>query len=226
MQAHELAIQTGCEVLLKIRDDSNSDANFYYATESLQEEYSGKGLTKQSNETCVSGETGLPIYPRVSTSTQSEQSVSNKESKGQDTPLPLHLTVTDGESSSQDIEEIIEPEIKLEVIDEPENETDNSMELPSMLGDDDMQVTEEGMASFRMQDLQDNSTEYPSQVFSPKLYQCAVCQKAFRSVQVLQKHTQTFHVKQQQVSMLSRSSKGRGPTGRIAAAGRPIAPKR
>ena len=134
MQAHELAIQTGCEVLLKIRDDSNSDANFYYATESLQEEYNGKGLTKQSNETCVSGETGLPIYPRVSIATQSEQTVSNKESKSQDTPLPLHLTVSDeshkGESSSQDVEEIIEPEIKLEVIEEPENETDNSMELP------------------------------------------------------------------------------------------------
>ncbi len=44
---------------------------------------------------------------------------------------------------------------------------------------------------------------------TPKPYQCAMCGKAFRSVQVLQKHTHTFHMKTQHV-MGVRTGKGRG----------------
>ncbi len=231
-------MQTGCEVLLKIRDESISDGNFYYATESLQEEYNSKGLCKQSDETCVSGETGLPVYPKVSIATQSDkveekksadelsENASNTEennSESQDLDLlPLHLTVT----NENDVEEVQQlPKIKMEVEDEVENETDNSMEISSLLVDDE---NNDLAAAFGM-DL-DNPSSTPLQVYppiAPKLYQCAVCQKAFRSVQVLQKHTQTFHQRSNPTGVLSKSLiKGRGPTARIAAAGRPIAPKR
>ncbi|XP_072016024.1 uncharacterized protein [Amphiura filiformis] len=44
---------------------------------------------------------------------------------------------------------------------------------------------------------------------SPKPYQCGVCGKAFRTVQVLQKHTQTFHMRPQMGGSRSRG-RGRG----------------
>ena len=44
---------------------------------------------------------------------------------------------------------------------------------------------------------------------SPKPYQCGLCQKAFSSVQVLQKHTQTFH-QLRRPGMMSSSRTGKG----------------
>ncbi len=44
---------------------------------------------------------------------------------------------------------------------------------------------------------------------SPKPYQCGVCHKAFRSVHVLQKHTQTFHTKPH-LKLTPRRGRGRG----------------
>ncbi|XP_072015880.1 uncharacterized protein [Amphiura filiformis] len=231
LKVHELAMQTGCEVLLKIRDEADNDGNFYYATESLQEEYSSKGLCKQSNEMCVSGETGMPVYPKVSIATQkdSEQPVAKSTKpvenatstennlEDDDSPLPLQLTVTD----EQDVEEIreLEPKIKMEVVEDGESEND-SMEIPIpslLIGDDD---TNDLAAAYGMEDMDNPST---LQVYlpsvAPKLYQCAICQKAFRSVQVLQKHTQAFHAK----SSMSVRMKSKGAGVKL---GRALAPKR
>ena len=46
-----------------------------------------------------------------------------------------------------------------------------------------------------------------------KPYQCAVCHKAFRSIQVLQKHTQTMH-RRPQSKMYQRGAKSRGVGGK------------
>ena len=48
---------------------------------------------------------------------------------------------------------------------------------------------------------------------SPKPYQCATCQKAFGSIQLLQKHTQTFHMRAQNVMAQKSRGRGRGSRG-------------
>ena len=53
------------------------------------------------------------------------------------------------------------------------------------------------------------STRHYQVPISPKPYQCGVCHKAFRSVQVLQKHMQTFHSRPQ-VKLTPRRGRGRG----------------
>ncbi|XP_072015872.1 uncharacterized protein [Amphiura filiformis] len=61
-KAHALSIQTGCEVLIKLKDDADELAGQQcYATGSLQKDYVNKGLRKHPEEFFVSGETGLPL---------------------------------------------------------------------------------------------------------------------------------------------------------------------
>lgn len=50
---------------------------------------------------------------------------------------------------------------------------------------------------------------------SPKPYQCSVCQKAFRSIQILQKHAMTFHSRPRSsgVTTSSRVIRGKGRHG-------------
>ncbi|XP_072015438.1 uncharacterized protein [Amphiura filiformis] len=54
-----------------------------------------------------------------------------------------------------------------------------------------------------------NSQKYTVPI-SPKPYQCAMCHKAFRSVQVLQKHTQTFHMRPGHGGSTRGRGRGRG----------------
>ncbi|XP_033643635.1 zinc finger protein 287-like [Asterias rubens] len=70
-KAHELAVQTGCEVLVKLQDGANQSGQ-YYATRALHLLYKGKGLTKQPWEVTVSGITGLPETVLVDKSSQSD----------------------------------------------------------------------------------------------------------------------------------------------------------
>ncbi|XP_072015198.1 uncharacterized protein [Amphiura filiformis] len=56
------------------------------------------------------------------------------------------------------------------------------------------------------------SQRYPVPM-APKPYQCATCQKAFGSIQLLQKHTQTFHMRAQNVMGQKTRGRGRGSRG-------------
>ena len=70
-QAHELAVQTGCEVLVKLQDTADQSGQ-YYATRTLHLQYQGKGLSKQPWEVQVSGVTGLPKTVLVEKGCQSD----------------------------------------------------------------------------------------------------------------------------------------------------------
>ncbi|XP_022101067.1 zinc finger protein 878-like [Acanthaster planci] len=59
--AHKLAIQTGCEILVKLEDCADHSGCQYYATRTLNLQYMDKGLSKQPWEVMVSGITGLPV---------------------------------------------------------------------------------------------------------------------------------------------------------------------
>ena len=71
IQAHALAIQTGCQILVKLQDDTDiTQQQQYYATSRLKKMYRQTGLREQPGEKCVSGVTGLPL---VEQGIQSEQ---------------------------------------------------------------------------------------------------------------------------------------------------------
>ncbi|XP_038045548.1 zinc finger protein 236-like isoform X2 [Patiria miniata] len=59
--AHKLAVQTGCEILVKLEDCVDHAGCQYYATRTLNLQYMDKGLSKQPWEVMVSGITGLPV---------------------------------------------------------------------------------------------------------------------------------------------------------------------
>ena len=160
------------------------------------------------------------------------------DSKDQESILPLHLTVSneppcDEESENKDtrrgnpsdngqlpegvqikVEEVTETQgtcMLSETLDtsaqntEPQGysdfQGDLSMDTSGSVPTDSMQEEETSVGTFTMP-------------MSPKPYQCAMCGKAFRSVQVLQKHTQTFHFRGQASHSLSRG-KGRGHSASV-----------
>ncbi len=282
MQAHALAIQTGCDILVKLEDsDDNVIGSQYYATSTLDNDFSGKGLRKKPQDVSVSGDTGLPVNPLVDRGIQSSdeppanksnmsgssssvediaQRLSNRvaangSSSGVAVPMQLSfaedvatkINSEQGEHSSpapatqdsatQGVSEDVTMEeditVKIEPVTDnepPDPGVDNSTEK------DDGQAGETPVAnqpSFSLQPGNQSvvglssppSTSLSGQVtiggmtrdsklypvpISPKPYQCALCQKAFRSVQVLQKHTQTFHTRPQSVHQMSRRGRGRG----------------
>ncbi len=62
----------------------------------------------------------------------------------------------------------------------------------------------------RLQPLMYSSVQRRAVPISPKPYQCSVCQKTFRSVQILHKHTLTFHSRPKIKSPMSGRGRGRG----------------
>ena len=182
----------------------------------------------------------MPVFPLVHTATQSvqcgdgeqqvERAASNGTTSSDQENIPLHLTVanedlqqTEDSSASQEVDQSI---VKLEVIEEPDGDmVGTSITVSDMIGDQTIeQAADEVLASFGMpMSSLSSAPSFPTASSSPKLYQCAVCQKAFRSVQVLQKHTQTFHMK---TTPSMTRMKGRGPSMRPASAGRPLAQRR
>lgn len=69
MQAHALAVQTGCEILVKLEDHTNE--GMFFATKHLQEAYHHKGICHKPGEIQVCGETGAPLTQTVDTAVQS-----------------------------------------------------------------------------------------------------------------------------------------------------------
>ncbi|XP_022085229.1 zinc finger protein 728-like [Acanthaster planci] len=71
-KAHELAVQTGCEILVKLQDTTDHCGQ-YYATRTLHLQYQDEGLSKQPWDVQVSGVTGLPEVMLVERGCQSER---------------------------------------------------------------------------------------------------------------------------------------------------------
>ncbi|XP_072015864.1 uncharacterized protein [Amphiura filiformis] len=69
-KAHALAVQTGCEVLIKLDDVKDTAECQYYATGALQKTYNSNQLKKSTSEVEVSGETGLPVTKMVDQGSQ------------------------------------------------------------------------------------------------------------------------------------------------------------
>ncbi|XP_072015275.1 uncharacterized protein [Amphiura filiformis] len=240
-KAHALAIQTGCEILVKLQDEvADQTQGYYYATNHLGKTYNKTGVHKQPGDLPISGETGLPVIPMVDQAIQShdsdtqttntittpprdshkataQDSSTQRTSVEQSTAVPVQLSLdTDAVLESQNeqsssggdtgIKQEAEPleediTVKLEVIEEDADIGDLQTAIEQI---DDMQVDNNVELT---QDYQNYSAPVP---MSPKPYQCGMCHKAFRSIQVLQKHTQTFHMRAQNVMSRKRGAYGGG----------------
>ena len=120
-QAHALAVQTGCEVLVKLQDVTDAAGCQYYATSTLKQAYKMSNL-RQPGEMAVSGETGMPMFPMVDRAIQSGDdsntgfasslaaegddddgggSQGELNGDGQNTPVPMQLTMAGNEQGTE-----------------------------------------------------------------------------------------------------------------------------
>ena len=300
-QAHALAIQTGCEILVKLEDKEAIAASQYYASHTLDRVFNSKGLRKKPDDVPVSGDTGLPVSPMVDRAIQSSSSEGSNQTSGHrsvapngssssssssdianiaerltnkaaleaaasgDPAVPMQLNfnvddhfpeanslLTDGLSTQtttqqtdddddpcastieqddgdqqtdlSDITVKVEPPDGTEPPDRDPFEAESNGDNNETAEDEDasfsldtssdgamLGIESSGMDSSMIASMNRDTKFYPVPI-SPKPYQCAVCQKAFRSVQVLQKHTQTFHMSRPSHGLSIR--RGRGGRGR------------
>ncbi|XP_072015240.1 uncharacterized protein [Amphiura filiformis] len=276
-KAHALAVQTGCQIIVKLQDDLDVTQHQYYATDRLRKVFKNNGLRQRAGEKFVSGVTGEPLIDQAVQSDDTEHiglqtssgevsdidqipsGIENRvESQGDDRvkpengtsmcseepAIPVHMSMTcemsedtGMETSSQtdrhsaeETDDVYEgggdaaPHVKIkeEPIDDDDPGGDGDDTTP-MYQDQDLDSTTPtsqsgtqllGASQFQGAATAPSTSQYLStssyQIpMSPKPYQCAMCGKAFRSVQVLQKHTHTFHMKTQHL-MGARTSRGRG----------------
>ena len=122
-QAHALAVQTGCEILVKLDDSTDHTSSHYYATTLLQHAFKHDGIREKPGDKLVCGETGHPVTLTVDSAVQSGPSESEENgvvaldkipnnvtncspkvpdgSKStENSIIPVHLTVTSGEQES------------------------------------------------------------------------------------------------------------------------------
>nr|XP_054769583.1 zinc finger protein 574-like [Lytechinus pictus] len=59
-QAHELAVQTGCEVLVRLQDGRESQNCKYYVTDKMRNDFMSYGVRAGPGDQPMSGESGLP----------------------------------------------------------------------------------------------------------------------------------------------------------------------
>ncbi|XP_072015287.1 uncharacterized protein [Amphiura filiformis] len=194
-KAHALAVQTGCEVLVKLQDTRDITGRQYYATHNLQRAYMNNALRKHPAEMFVSGETGLPL---VNQATQIGESADNVEPNGvlsnEASTVSTAGNQTDGDDVPGDIQ------IKMEAMSGDEDSSD----IPH----DNITDEEPGMDVDMYTNINPSprnhgtsSQRYTSSQSPQHLYQCAICQKTFRTINILQMHTQTFHLRS--VTMMS-----------------------
>ncbi|XP_072016020.1 uncharacterized protein [Amphiura filiformis] len=78
-KAHALAVQTGCDILVKLQDASAPTTHQSYATGSIQKAYNNNALKRAPDEKSVSGITGLPLTDQSVQSDISQASISTEE---------------------------------------------------------------------------------------------------------------------------------------------------
>ena len=263
-----MAVQTGCEILVKLDDNEDITGSQYYATNTLEHVFSSDGLRKKPGDLPVSGDTGLPINPMVDRAIQSaEEKSTNKTASGSSSSsvediaqrlsskaasgsgdfaaaVPMQLTLaedvmpktntqseqspaqttqTDPTQGTNEAEADITVKIEPVALDEPpdpgdpnvnnsqdNNDAGTSFSMDTSNNQSLLGPPPQTSHDFNIGGMTRDTKLYPVPI-SPKPYQCAVCHKAFRSVQVLQKHTQTFHMR---VGVMPRRGRGRGrPSG-------------
>ncbi|XP_072016021.1 uncharacterized protein [Amphiura filiformis] len=223
-KAHALAMQTGCEILIKLQDDSDATASHqYYGTKVLRQAYHNNRLRMHPEDKLVSGETGMPVISQ-STCMQigTDDSMGNNGLEGlmigdhgmiqaefQEQYLANGETMTEPATQLREINTFADkshdhiasttsgsvPEVRIKV-----EKLENSEEATLSCGTSHDDTSES---------LSESSFPRSTVSINPKPYQCAVCHKAFRSIQVLQKHTQTFHVRPHH-SMGALRNRGKG----------------
>lgn len=103
------------------------------------------------------------------------------------------------------------PEVRIKV-EKMDNDEDESLHCVASVHDNSSERLSESSVSASSLPVSASSLPRSTIPINPKPYQCAVCHKAFRSIQVLQKHTQTFHVRPHGVGMFrSRGTDGHPP---------------
>ena len=244
-QAHALAIQTGCEILIKLQDDSTTDNTTdhqYYATKVLRQAYHNNRLRMHPDDKLVSGETGMPVVSQglqigdglgdgmeglmvanqMGEDDYEEHYLANGDVMTQ-TPMQMHMgevkrhrsEVADHVQSeicpsASTLNDTI-PEVRIKV-EEMDNDEEESLQCVASVHDNPSERLSESSVSASSLQVSASSLPRSTIPINPKPYQCAVCHKAFRSIQVLQKHTQTFHVRPHGVGMLrSRGREGHLP---------------
>ncbi len=195
IQAHALAVQTGCEVLVKLQDTRDISGRQYYATHNMQRAYINNGLRKHPSEMFVSGETGLPL---VNQATQIGEVPKDSEANvptDNGVAEAVSMTTSSNQTDGDDTEASSEVQVKMEAMsgDEESNDIqqDNIVRESEAGMDIDIYANVNPMS--RNHGNSQRFTSVSSQ--SPHLYQCAICQKTFRTINILQMHTQTFHVR-------------------------------
>ncbi|XP_072015856.1 uncharacterized protein [Amphiura filiformis] len=200
-----------------------------YVDQAIQSGYADEHLSEADD-----GQVG-----KLDSFTQSQNQFDSQsvfDSKDQQTVLPLHLTVSNEPSCDEsENKETSERELSTDNGQLPEGvqikveKEDNESEGTTCMISETLDTNTQSTEPVSFHDLQDDlpmdttgvistdslqgeeaSVGTFSMPMSPKPYQCALCQKAFRSVQVLQKHTQTFHFRGQGSSGSSFRGRGRG----------------
>ncbi|XP_072016057.1 uncharacterized protein [Amphiura filiformis] len=234
-KAHALAVQTGCEVLVKLHDSTDIENCQFYGTRYLKRIYQSSKL-RQPGETLVSGETGLPLRDKSTQSLDVDDRAGGFDDAAEEMELNSTDTQTQVEnqfdSPSLDSDTNSQVQVKTEPDDIEHQEHVTTLD-PSLIDPSLTVNTEKGSELecptststgpgtsspiiSRIQPVMFTSVQRHAVPISPKPYQCSVCQKTFRSVQILQKHTLTFHSRPKIKSAMSLSrgrGKGRGGKG-------------
>ena len=215
---------------MKLHDTSDIAGCQYYGTANLKRIYRSSKL-KQPGETIVSGETGLPLRDKGTQSGDMDEA----EESGQ--LMDVSLDAAEGEIGMEAANTQTQGNQFDSLSQEGAFDANSGMNVKTepveMENQEQLTASADGIATSDVeQSGSTNSLTLPgtsspvigrvpsgmtSNVhrsavpISPKPYQCSICQKTFRSIQILQKHTLTFHSRPKMtVKFAKGKGKGRG----------------
>ena len=135
----------------------------------------------------VSGETGSPL---VNQPIQMGDDIMTDDGDAMPT-LVTYTDQTNMEQSHGNLQRAEDVQVKLEALCNMDSLTDNDTSTDDQRPPD-VEPYDTTPPMFHQSGIRGPPRLYPM-AQSPKLYQCALCQKSFRSIQILQMHSQTFH---------------------------------
>ncbi len=216
-----MAVQTGCEILIKLQDDSSPDTTAghqYYATKVLRQAYHNNRLRMHPEDKLVSGETGMPV---VNQGTCMQIGTDEGMGNGLEGLIIDEHGMIQAEYNEQYLANgdaiMVAPAMQMREMNALIEKSRDRSHSTSKLSDSIPEVRIKAEKVENNDDAAlscgevshdvsgDSSLPRSTVSINPKPYQCAVCHKAFRSIQVLQKHTQTFHVRPHMGSLRNRA---------------------
>ncbi len=210
VKAHALAVQTGCEILVKLEDNNDATGNQYYATRSLQSAFKhGAGIREKPGDLCVSGETGLPVLDFAVQSSMEHSAIhpplmGNRDSFGfmpsVDSPSrhgsSKHKSPGHNKRNGPHVTDISPPSNSDGSITPSKRVKTHHDEKPSTSHGSDAQITPVSKDG----DKTKASPAAGHLTLSPvpiKQFQCTWCGKRYKTAKSLQKHTKTLHKDQE-----------------------------